>query len=402
MKVNEISEIEQLLPKEIIERDILSSLITDFKKKEIQVLYGPRQVGKSVLLYLLMKKAFTCGAEVFYYNLDAMEEEFTSPQIFINEITSKKRTDGNVYIFIDEIQRKRDIGLFLKYIYDKNLNFKFIVTGSASLNIKNIINEPLTGRKFEYFLPPLSLFEQAKHKGIETAKLTLSTPSFLEVLENNLLYGGYPQVFLYKTREEKVHKLLEISRSYITRDLTDLFKIENSKELENTAVFLAHNIGNILSKENLGKVMSLTYTKVNSYLDALEKSFVICLVKPYFKDPIKEISHRSKVYFWDNGIRNILLYKSELGKLTLEKGRLFEQVVFQLLKSQVEEIKYWRNINQTEVDFVMEKGEKIEVYEAKYSFEKTGVPRNLASFKEKYQKIIEKMEIISKENIFRF
>lgn len=400
MRINELVEIERLFPVRVVERDLLLPIMADLGKKEIQIIYGPRQVGKSVLLFTLIKKVFRKDIDLLYFNLDETDEDFSSGEIFINEVLSKKKTNGRTYIFIDEVQRKKDIGLFLKYIYDKNLNFKFIVTGSASLNIKNIVNEPLTGRKFEYFLAPLTLFEQLIYKGIDVNKLSLATPTLLQTLEENLLYGGYPQVFLFSTKEEKIQKLLEISKSYITRDLTDLFKIESPKDLENAAVFLAQNIGSILSKENLGKVMSLTYTRVNNYLEALEKSFVIYLVKPYFKNPVLEITHRPKVYFLDNGIRNILLYKSELGRVILEKGKLFEQLVFQILNGYEQEVKYWRNINQTEVDFVIEKGVKIVVYEAKYSWRKTGFPRNLSSFKEKYKEIIEKIEIISRENIY--
>jgi predicted AAA+ superfamily ATPase len=320
----------------------------------------------------------------------------------MEDINSRRKGPGTVYIFIDEIQRKADIGLFLKYIYDRNTEFKFIVTGSSSLSIKNIVSEPLTGRKFEYFLAPLDIFEILKSKGVDARKLQTATPEVEKTMDDLLLFGGYPSVWLLKNREEKARKLQEIAKSYITRDLAAAFRINNPEELESVAVYLAQNTGNLLSRENIAKTLSQKVNRVNTYLTALKKSFIVGLLRPFYRNPVAELSHRPKIYFVDNGIRNVLLQKTYRELIAGDRGKLFEQTVWQLLVNLYpDHLKYWRNINQTEVDFVVDAGEGLKAYEAKYLYERTALPKNLASFKKIYGKELADIKVISKENLVR-
>ena len=163
-----------------------------------------------------------------------------------------------------------------------------------------------------------------------------------------MLYGGYPDVVLQSKPIDKIQKLKEISSSYITRDLTDLFQIRASADLENTTIYLAQNISAILSKENIAKTIGMSVYQVNGFIEALTKSFIIEPLRPFYKNPVKEISHRPKMYFIDNGIRNILLQKTTKGLIVADKGLLFEQTIFQILRQKNnEKLHYWRTINQT-------------------------------------------------------
>ncbi|MDP4010656.1 MAG: ATP-binding protein [Candidatus Roizmanbacteria bacterium] len=399
MKISSLEQILQLMPPKVIRRSLTSQIIKDFDKPEMQILYGPRQVGKSTLMYQLMLDKFETNQDMFYFNLDQPDSSFDSAENFLAEIVSRSNSKNRVYIFIDEIQRKSDAGLFLKYLYDRRLNWKFVLTGSASLQIKNIVREPLTGRKFEYFLAPLDLKEILAFQGIDIRKISQTTPSVQYIFEDYLLYGGYPDVVLKNRPFDKIQKLKEISRSYITRDLTDLFQIRASADLENTTIYLAQNISAILSKENIAKTVGISVYQVNSFIEALTKSFIIEPLRPFYKNPVKEISHRPKMYFIDNGIRNILLQKTTKSLIVADKGLLFEQTIFQILRQKNnEKLRYWRTINQTEVDFVMDTDYGLEVYEAKYDWSKPGKPKNVQSFCSQYKDSIASAHVITATN----
>ncbi|MFW5720628.1 MAG: ATP-binding protein, partial [Candidatus Dojkabacteria bacterium] len=210
-----------LIPSRRIKRTIARNLFEHIMKRgEVTVLYGARQVGKSTLILSCLEEYCNQGGNIFYFNLDYDLQDFiTDPTEFIAYIESKKNTQ-NTMIFIDEAQRLENIGLFVKYIYDRKLQYKFILSGSASLDIQSKVKEPLTGRKKEFYLGSLTLSEILTFKGYNTEAITGSFPQLQTILEDYLLYGGYPQVFLSATKEDKVEKLEEISESYVLRDLS--------------------------------------------------------------------------------------------------------------------------------------------------------------------------------------
>jgi len=198
--------------------------------------------------------------------------------------------------------------------------------------------------------------------------------------------------------ELKIKKISEIAKSYITKDLTDIFGADAANRIDQTAIYLSQNIGNLLSKENISKTIGISTYKVNAHLDILIKSFIINTLNPFYKNPIKEVSHRPKVYFLDNGLRNVLINKTSPQFITNDIGKLFEQTVWQILETKFNSrISYWRNINQTEVDFIIKETEKVNVIETKYSFNNK-TTRNLESFKENYKNIINKSFLITKDN----
>lgn len=406
MKITEKEQITRLLPKYRLRREIFRKFSEDISSQEVQILYGPRQVGKSTLTLQVISDLWEKGErDLFYFNLDIIPPDFSSPDKFLASIMAQKtKGKGKTYVFLDEAQRLSDIGLFIKYLYDQKMGIKFVLTGSASLDIKSKIKEPLTGRKKEFYLPPLSLAEILEDKGIKLAEIRGSFEILENVLEEYLLYGGYPEAYLLQDANAKKEKLTEIAQSYILRDMMSLFGISESQNVQLIASYLAENTGNILSKERLSMLSSIGKYEVEKILNALEKSFVIWLIRPFAKNKARELVHRPKVYFQDLGIRNALLGKFEPALVLADKGKLFENAMASELASNFgkEKIGYWRTIGGTEVDFIVApRAGEIMAYEAKYAIKGKTKPRNLATFQKHYGSIVKKSLVLGRENYWK-
>lgn len=405
MKITSLDQITNLVKKPSVDRLLHIPLLTHIlKANEVTILYGPRQVGKSQEIYKCLEQLLRSGeSDLFLFNLDIIPDEFETPDIFLATITAQKTNlSGKTYIFLDEAQRLTNVGLFVKYLYDQNKNIKFVLTGSASLDIKAKIKEPLTGRKQEFFLAPLTLKEIIKFKGVNPNQITSEIPLLDKVLDEYLLFGGYPEVVTLDTKPQKISKISEIANSYTLKDVSSFFNFDSPKTLQLVSRFLAENIGNILSKENISKIGGITKYQTEKGLEALEKSFIVKLIPPLSKSPSKELTHRPKIYFQDLGIRNAIINKLDPTLIFADKGQLFENAVaIELLsKFDTSMIKFWRTTNQTEVDFViMKPNGKGNALEAKYQWKnKNIIPKNLQSIKKQYPDLIEKTEVISKSN----
>lgn len=408
MKIISPNQVENLIKTPFINRYIHIPLYQHiYSAKEITVLYGPRQVGKSQEIYKCMRQLLVLKkADIFFYNLDVIPDEFETPEIFLSSVYAQKdNPNGKTFIFVDEAQRLKNIGLFVKYLYDQNKNIKFVLTGSASLDIKAKIKEPLTGRKKEFFLSPLTLREILGFRGIKISQIINNFPLLEKILEEYLLFGGYPEIITIDSKLPKIEKIAEIAQSYTLKDISAFFEINNFKTLQLVARFLAENIGNLLSRENISKISGISKYQTEKILEALEKSFIIRLVPPLGKSASKELIHRPKMYFQDLGIRNAILNKLEPSLILADKGQLFENAIALELMSMfcAESVKFWRTTNQTEVDFVILKnGNKANALEAKYQWEnKKTIPKNLRSLQSQYPDLIEKIAVISKSNYWQ-
>ena len=365
MKVKNSTEISNFVPKNYLPRQIHPKIFKSVKENpEVTVVYGPRQVGKTVEIFkclgLILDESEP--SDVFFYNLDNPKSgDFDSPDKFLDSILSQKEHQ-QTFVFIDEAQRLENIGLFIKYLYDLHQGIKFILTGSVSLDIKQKIKEPLTGRKQEFFLAPLDLGEVLLSRGISVEKITGAFDKLEQVLEEYLLFGGYPGVLTLGNWEKKTQKLKEITQSYILRDTLDEFGIRDEVRMRLTASYLAENVGSLFSLESLVNLSGLTRHIAEKLIMALEKSFVIFPVRPFAQNKAKELVHRPKYYFWDLGIRNAVLEKLRLDQIVLDKGKLFENALAIGLNLQNRKLNYWRTLNQTEVDFVSEN----QAFESKY------------------------------------
>lgn len=373
-------------------RNILPELIKNLKNKKILGLIGSRQVGKSSLLYLLIEHLLNSKVNVkniFYFNLD----NFTLHELFENistlfDFIGQER--GRVYIFIDEIQRLKNPGLFLKEIYDLNLNIKIIYSGSSQIEIKSKLKEHLVGRVRQFEIQRLSFGEYLAFRKPITKK---------EAFEEYIIHGGYPEVALSKNNNEKKLILRDIYQAYIQKDIIELLHVENPTAFNKLLILLAHQIGSLLNIENLAGNLKIKRKEVEKYISILENTFIIKRIYPFYKNYKKEITKTPKIYFLDLGLRNLLLKDFFPTDLRDDKGKLFENFYFLELLHQdpyaLNTINYWRTTNQTEIDFIIKSEKSLQAIETKW--DKISTPKSFYTLKTYYPKI--KTKVISKNNI---
>lgn len=396
-----------------IQRDIMPDLIRWLEEREALVVTGPRQAGKSTLLKALIKflleKRKVRGKDIFYFNLDDARiiKFLSTPEDFIKFIQSF--SPRQAYIFIDEAQRLENPGLFLKCIYDLGLNFKIIISGSSSLELKSKIFESLTGRKIVFHLFPFSFREFLKTKSSFEFKeigswddLILQDKiysSFLnKCLEEYLTYGGYPRVVLEKDIVKKKELLWEIYSSYVEKDVVNFLKIELPDKYNNLAKVLSSQIGNLVNINELTNTLGLNRSTVEKYISTLRATFIISLVSPFYKNIRSEISKMPKVYFNDTGLRNSIIDSFGEVNIRPDRGELLENFIYTQLKVSkfLKNVRFWRTKTGGEIDFVIEFDKEIIGLESKFSsFAKPSFSRSLRHFVRDYKP--EKIVIVTKD-----
>lgn len=387
--------------KGMVERDIFPLIMDWLETPEIIVITGPRQSGKTTLLFQLISYLLEKGVhpeKIAYFNLDEEDlrtlfKNTTDFIEFLNDVTQGKAR----FLLIDEVQKVINCGLFLKKIYDLKKRFKIIVSGSSSLEIRKETGEHLTGRKVSFYLAPFTVTEYIRTKGLNWFHKEVRDFNELEriyrtygeslssLIEEYIIYGGYPRVVLEADKEKKKILLRELYKDYIRKDVRDFFKIEKIEGYNKLVSLLGLNVGNLLNIEEVSNNLSLPREFVEKSIFALESSFVISRLRPYFTNPRKEIVKMPKIYFNDTGLRNSLVDDfSPLAK-RISVGYLMENFVYNLLKQKNYFPYFWRTQNKAEVDFVIKsKGELIPV-EVKHSiFKKPKLSRSFHSFMERY------------------
>lgn len=270
------------MPNTILKRDILSEIKAHLSHKEITLIVGPRQAGKTTLMLLLKDDLEKDNQKTLFFNLDIEPDR----QIFSGQETLVKKIEMEIgknsgYVFIDEIQRKENAGLFLKGLYDMRLPYKFIVSASGSLELKEKIHESLAGRKRIFELSTLSFKEFADFK--TDYKYGLRLKEFFEVdhlramriFEEYLNFGGYPRVVLAETSKEKQKMIDEIYRSYLERDIFYFWGVEKEEAFVNLVRLLSRQIGGLVSVSELSSALRLSAKTVQKYLWYLQKTFVL-------------------------------------------------------------------------------------------------------------------------------
>ncbi len=380
-----------------IPRSLLSDLRAHLNQKEITLLIGPRQAGKTTLLRELTNQVQQEGKQCLFFNLDIDTDAqyFSSQQRFLDRIEAV--TGGQpAYIFIDEVQRIENAGLFLKGLYDRNLSYKFIATGSGSLELKEKIAESLVGRKRNFYLPTVSIEEFIRYKTVDrySDRLEdfLKSDPILEtqLLREYLMYGGYPRVVTAPTAREKNAILAEIFQGYIEKDIQLLLQLEKSRAFVTLLQLLANRIGQLVNYNDLASATNLSVPTLKNYLWYSEKTFIAKAVTPFFRNKEKEVVKTPQYYFVDAGLRNFLLGINDLSAQPTQFAFLFQQLILQLLEQQFAEsvasIHYWRTQNQAEVDFVVNQGYKVLPVEVKaVHLKNPQIERSLRSFIADYQ-----------------
>lgn len=361
----------------MIKRKLLDELKDHLDKKEISFIVGPRQAGKTTLMLLLKSQLESLGKKTLFLNLDIEQDKYfiTSQERLIKKI-SLEIGQENGFVFIDEIQRKEDAGLFLKGIYDMNLPYKFIVSGSGSVELKEKIHESLAGRKRVFELSTVSFVEFVNFKTDYRYESKLS--SFFEIervrtenlLEEYLNYGGYPRVVLEDKITEKRRILAELYQSYLERDIAYLLGVQKTESFTSLVRILASQAGKLVNVTELANTLGISTSTVNDYLWYMQKTFLIAKVTPYFTNLRKEITKSPVFYFYDLGMRNYALGSFGATPLTSEGGFLFQNFVYHLLAEKIQntatQIHYWRTTDKAEVDFVIDKLQEVVPVEAKY------------------------------------
>jgi len=382
----------------MIKRKILSQLQEHLLSDQMTIITGPRQVGKTYLMSELQKQLQDQGKKTIWLNLDNEEDKqkFTSQGDLLAYLELQVGSD-KATVFIDEIQRKENAGLFLKGIFDMNTPYKFVVSGSGSLELKAKISESMAGRKQLFMVDPVSFEEfvnfktnyQYEDRLLDFFKIEEGKTARL--LTEYMVFGGYPRVILAETADLKQNQMQEIYRSYVDRDIHDLLHLEKTDAFNNLLKILASQIGSLVNFNELARTVGIDVKTIRHYLFYLEQTFLIKKVTPFFRNTRSEVTKAPIYYFVDLGLRNWLLGLFGLPEIPISiSGHLFENLVFNILKSQTElsptQIHFWRTKDQAEVDFILEKGLEVIPIEVKYTkSSKLEIPRSMRSFITRYK-----------------
>jgi hypothetical protein len=382
----------------MIKRKILSQLQEHLLSDQMTIITGPRQVGKTYLMSELQKQLQDQGKKTIWLNLDNEEDKqkFTSQGDLLSYLELQVGND-KATVFIDEIQRKENAGLFLKGIFDMNTPYKFVVSGSGSLELKAKISESMAGRKQLFMVDPVSFEEfvnfktnyQYEDKLLDFFKIEEGKTARL--LTEYMVFGGYPRVILAETGDLKQNQMQEIYRSYVDRDIHDLLHLEKTDAFNNLLKILASQIGSLVNLSELAGTIGIDVKTIKHYLFYLEQTFLIKKVTPFFRNTRSEVTKAPIYYFIDIGLRNWILGLFGLPEIHISiSGHLFENLVFNILKSQTElsptQIHFWRTKDQAEVDFILEKGLEVIPIEVKYTkSSKLEIPRSMRSFITRYK-----------------
>lgn len=347
---------------------IYNDLNKYLKPNEVLIIYGPRRVGKTILL-----KNFLAHTSLKYRLENGGNSEIQEIFASMRADTLYRYAEGYDLIAIDEAQYIPHIGEGLKLLIETVPHIKIIATGSASFELSNKVGEPLTDRNTTLRLFPVSQLELRKQ--INDYELSKNN-------EEYLIYGSYPKVLTLQTLKEKSLLLRSLVDSYLLKDILALENIKGSKILLDLLRLLAFQVGNEVSYTELASNLPIDLKTVARYLDLLEKSFIIINIRGYSKNLRNEIKSKSKYYFYDNGIRNAIIanfnplyLRDDIGKLW-ENFLVVERLKKQNYKSIIANNYFWRTWDQYEVDFVEEREGKLFGYEFKYSPTKKGSSKN--------------------------
>jgi len=376
-----------------IKRRLFEALKGHLQKKEISLIVGPRQVGKTTMMLQLERELKRQGMATLFLNLDREGDKrhFASQENLIQKIRLEFGSKEG-FVFIDEMQRKENAGLFLKGIYDSNLPYKLIVSGSGSLELKEKIQESLVGRKKIFELQPV-LFEEFVNYRTEY-RYEDNLAEFFEVesekrellLREYLNFGGYPRVVLADTEEEKRETIDEIFHSYLEKDISYLLRVEKIDAFFNLVRLLSSQIGRMVNYSKIAGELNISIQTLKNYLWYGEKTFVLQRVSPYFKNARKEIVKSPVYYFFDLGLRNYGI--GRFGSL-VDYGPVFENFILNVIKERIRwsgsTVHFWRTKDKAEVDFVINTGEDVIPVEVKHrKLAKPTVERSMRSFIGKY------------------
>ena len=322
---------------------------------------GARQTGKTTLLHLL----FDDEKDVMWLNCDDMEVQMLFENVSVEKIQA---LFGNYRtLVIDEAQRIRDIGVKLKLITDSLKQFQLVATGSSSFELANFINEPLTGRKWEYHIYPFSFQEMTGRNNVFEEK---------KMLGHRLVYGSYPEIALNPGNEKDILK--QLADSYLFKDILMWERIKKPEKLLKLLQALSFQVGSQVSYNEIGRLCGLDNETVEKYIELLEQTFIIFRLNSFSRNLRSELKSTRKIYFFDNGIRNALISSFAPLELRQDIGQLWENYMVSERKKYLSNNNiwtntyFWRTHSQQEVDYIEETDGRLHAYEFKWNPESKG------------------------------
>lgn len=361
-----------------------------FKGKAI-IVYGARQVGKTTLMKQILENNKSKKTKYFNCENISIQSNLESPE----SLKIKEFLGDAELVVLDEAQALKDAGLIIKLMVDAYPQIQILATGSSSFDLANKLGEPLVGRAIHYKLYPLSVEEL-----IDSGEDIVSMANNLEKI---LRYGSYPEVFFAQNNNEAALKLEEISSGYLLKDILSFEGIKKSSIIVKLLKYLSLQLGNEISYEELAGNLSVDKKTVEKYIDILEKCFIIFKVGALSRNLRNEISRRTKIYFYDLGIRNSLIQNFNKMDTRNDVGGLWENFcILERLKychynNIGANIYFWRTYTQKEIDYIEERDGKFFAYEIKWGNAKVGNPMEFINAYKEAQ-----FEIINKDNYLRF
>ncbi|MEO0790747.1 MAG: ATP-binding protein [Bacteroidota bacterium] len=320
---------------------------------------GPRQVGKTTLIRQLI-------ADEDVRFLDGDDPSIRAQLTYPNTEQIRTLIGNKKVVFVDEAQMVEGIGLTLKIIIDQFKDVQLWISGSSSFDLYDRTIEPLTGRKWAYQLYPISWEEFEQHVGYLKSE---------QQIERRLVYGFYPEVIKNQGYETEI--LNELTNSYLYKDVLAYADIRKPEILDNLVRALALQIGQEVNYSELSRLIGLDRNTIISYIDILEKAYVVFRLRSFGKNVRTEIRKARKIYFYDNGIRNAIINNFDPLDLRADKGALWENF---LVSERIKQREYklvlarsyfWRTTQQQEIDYIEEKAQKLSAFEFKWNPKKT-------------------------------
>ena len=347
--------------KNMIEREIEKQIENRLFKGKAILVFGPRQVGKTTSIHSILEKN---NQKCLFLNGDEADVRET-----LENTTSTNLSllfGEHKIVFIDEAQRINGIGITLKLITDVLKDVQVIATGSSAFDLANETQEPLTGRKYEFQMLPISFQEMVTNNGLLEEK---------RLLEQRMIYGYYPEIVVKPNDAAENLKLL--SNSYLYKDLLNLEQIKKPALLGKILKSLALQVGSEVSYNEISQLVNGDFHTVEKYIDLLEKAFVIFTLPAYSRNVRNEIKKGRKIYFYDNGVRNAIINNFNPLSSRSDTGALWENFLISermkyLNSNKLEAWKYfWRTTAQQEIDYLEELDGKMTAYEFKWNPNKT-------------------------------
>lgn len=391
------TNIRIMIPR-LVENLILSNLKSSGK---IILVLGARQVGKTTLVKDISQKLEKEGKRILYLNCD-LAEDMSAVNTNSRAVLERLLTGVDI-LLVDEAQRLDNPGLTLKIIHDNFSTVKVVATGSSSFDLKNKLSDPLTGRYLDFILYPLSFTEVLESGDSETNEMLLKGKADA-LLPQVMLYGLYPEVYLTNTPKQKQALLERITESYLFKDILTFQRVQNSQAIKDLTKALAYQIGSEINENELSNRLKIDRKTVVSYLDILEKAYVVVSSHPYSKNPRREIGSHYKIYFMDLGIRNALIGDFNPVDLRADAGFLWENFLFIERKKKFAnqgktiESNFWRSYSGAEVDYIEKAtSEKLKAFEFKYK--SSTLSKGADSFNRAYET---EVQLINTDNYLDF